>query len=63
MSGQAAPSRELSHEQLLLDQRTVRKIDVILLPFLAVIFLFNSLDRSNVSMSCTTAVSRVETLF
>jgi hypothetical protein len=32
-----------------LDRRTVRKLDFILLPFLALLFLFNSLDRSNVS--------------
>ena len=33
-----------------LDRRTVRKLDFILLPFLALLFLFNSLDRSNVSV-------------
>ena len=33
-----------------LDRRTVRKLDFILLPFLALLFLFNSLDRSNVSI-------------
>jgi hypothetical protein len=32
-----------------LDRRTVRKLDFVLLPFLALLFLFNSLDRSNVS--------------
>lgn len=32
-----------------LNRRTVRKLDFILLPFLALLFLFNSLDRSNVS--------------
>jgi hypothetical protein len=31
-----------------LDRRTVRKLDFILLPFLALLFLFNSLDKSNV---------------
>lgn len=31
-----------------LNRRTVRKLDFILLPFLALLFLFNSLDRSNV---------------
>jgi hypothetical protein len=31
-----------------LDRKTVRKLDYILLPFLALLFLFNSLDRSNV---------------
>lgn len=32
-----------------LDRRTVRKLDFILLPFLSLLFLFNSLDKSNVS--------------
>lgn len=32
----------------LLDRRTKRKLDLILLPFLAVLFLLNSLDKSNV---------------
>jgi hypothetical protein len=32
-----------------LDRRTVRKLDFVLLPFLALLFLFNSLDKSNVS--------------
>jgi hypothetical protein len=36
-----------------LNQRTVRKLDYILLPFLALLFLFNSLDRSNVSLRST----------
>ena len=31
-----------------LNRRTVRKLDFILLPFLALLFLFNSLDKSNV---------------
>jgi hypothetical protein len=31
-----------------LDRDTVKKLDWILLPFLALLFLFNSLDRSNV---------------
>jgi hypothetical protein len=31
-----------------LNRRTIRKLDFILLPFLALLFLFNSLDRSNV---------------
>lgn len=33
----------------LLNKKTVRKLDLILLPFLALLFLFNSLDKSNVS--------------
>ncbi|KAF2477033.1 MFS general substrate transporter [Lindgomyces ingoldianus] len=31
-----------------LHQRTVRKLDFLLLPFLALLFLFNSLDKSNI---------------
>ncbi|KAK5110990.1 hypothetical protein LTR62_005365 [Meristemomyces frigidus] len=31
-----------------LDRRTVRKLDFILLPFLALLFLLNSLDKSNI---------------
>ncbi|KAF1985318.1 MFS general substrate transporter [Aulographum hederae CBS 113979] len=31
-----------------LTRRTVRKLDFVLLPFLALLFLFNSLDRSNI---------------
>jgi hypothetical protein len=31
-----------------LNRRTLRKLDFVLLPFLALLFLFNSLDRSNV---------------
>jgi hypothetical protein len=31
-----------------LNRRTVRKLDLLLLPFLALLFLFNSLDRSNI---------------
>ncbi|KAK5684800.1 hypothetical protein LTS10_002874 [Elasticomyces elasticus] len=34
------------HERL--DRRTVRKLDWILLPFLALLFLLNSLDKSNI---------------
>jgi len=35
--------------EVLLNKKTVRKLDLILLPFLALLFLFNSLDKSNVS--------------
>ncbi|OJD28836.1 mfs general substrate transporter [Diplodia corticola] len=38
----------LSLDDQELDRRTVRKLDVILLPFLALLFLFNSLDKSNI---------------
>jgi hypothetical protein len=34
-----------------LHRRTLRKLDCLLLPFLAVLFLFNALDKANVS--CT----------
>ena len=32
-----------------LHKRTLLKLDTLLLPFLALLFLFNSLDKSNVS--------------
>jgi hypothetical protein len=32
-------------------RRTVLKLDCLLLPFLATLFLFNSLDKSNVCLS------------
>jgi|TARA_R110002003_G_scaffold143_11_gene13265 hypothetical protein len=32
-----------------LHHRTLRKLDYLLLPFLALLFLFNALDKSNVS--------------
>ncbi|KAK7733482.1 hypothetical protein SLS57_000497 [Botryosphaeria dothidea] len=38
----------LSPDEEELNRRTVRKLDVILLPFLALLFLFNSLDKSNI---------------
>lgn len=31
-----------------LNRRVIRKLDFILLPFLALLFLFNSLDKSNI---------------
>lgn len=33
-----------------LHKRTIRKLDILLLPFLALLFLFNSLDKSNVRL-------------
>jgi hypothetical protein len=59
---QPAPSRDqhgyrgmdaepMSSANAELNRRTVRKLDTILLPFLALLFLFNSLDRSNVRTS------------
>lgn len=38
----------LSPDEDELNRRTVRKLDTILLPFLALLFLFNSLDKSNI---------------
>jgi hypothetical protein len=32
-----------------LHRRTLRKLDCLLLPFLALLFLFNALDKANVS--------------
>ena len=40
------PSRGKDHDQL--NRRTLRKLDVILLPFLCMLFLLNSLDKSNI---------------
>lgn len=40
---------ELMPDEAALNRKTVWKLDLILLPFLALLFLFNSLDRSNVS--------------
>lgn len=34
-----------------LHKRTLLKLDTLLLPFLALLFLFNSLDKSNVSFA------------
>jgi hypothetical protein len=42
----AKPDSKIYTEEL--NRRTVQKLDFILLPFLALLFLFNSLDRSNV---------------
>ena len=39
---------ETTHQDADLHKRTLRKLDVLLLPFLALLFLFNSLDKSNV---------------
>lgn len=42
---------EVSARDEQLHRRTLRKLDLILLPFLALLFLFNSLDKSNVRLS------------
>ncbi|KAM3415893.1 hypothetical protein BST61_g9394 [Cercospora zeina] len=44
-SGQAEAKNSLTKE---LNRRTVRKFDAILLPFLALLFLLNSMDKSNI---------------
>src|SRR5215471_10186126 len=41
-----------------LDRSTVRKLDLILLPFLSILFLFNSLDRSNIGNAETANFTR-----
>jgi hypothetical protein len=42
------PSQELEDVDLRVHQRTLLKLDCVLLPFLALLFLFNALDKSNV---------------
>jgi hypothetical protein len=42
-----------------LNRRTLKKLDTVLLPFLALLFLFNSLDRSNVSINSFSRYCRV----
>ncbi|KAL2352869.1 major facilitator superfamily domain-containing protein [Cryomyces antarcticus] len=51
-------SEQLSHDQVLLNRRTVRKFDLILLPFLSLLFLLNSLDRSNIGNAETANFTR-----
>lgn len=46
------------HYDAALDRRTVRKFDWILLPFLSVLFLLNSLDRSNIGNAETAHFTR-----
>jgi hypothetical protein len=41
------------------DRRTKRKLDFLLLPFLAVLFLLNSLDKSNVGNAETVSLSNM----
>ena len=42
------PTMEPDAHDEQLHRRTLRKLDLVLLPFLALLFLFNSLDKSNV---------------
>ncbi|KAF2161740.1 hypothetical protein M409DRAFT_69548 [Zasmidium cellare ATCC 36951] len=46
--GGAEAQRPDSERSQRLNRRTVRKLDSILLPFLAILFLLNSLDKSNI---------------
>ena len=39
----------LTDEEAEINRQTVRKLDLLLLPFLSLLFLFNALDKSNVS--------------
>ncbi|KAL1636082.1 hypothetical protein SLS56_001434 [Neofusicoccum ribis] len=48
MPSDLRPGEALSPDEEELNRRTVRKLDAILLPFLALLFLFNSLDKSNI---------------
>lgn len=41
-----------------LTRRTIRKLDLILLPFLSILFLVNSLDRSNIGNAETAHFTR-----
>jgi hypothetical protein len=49
--------RTMVDAQARVHRRTVLKLDCLLLPFLATLFLFNSLDKSNVCLSQTTFAS------
>lgn len=44
-----------------LDRRTKRKLDFILLPFLALLFLFNSLDKSNIGTATSSVCKTLHT--
>lgn len=45
-----------------LHKRTLRKLDTLLLPFLALLFLFNSLDKSNVCLTSLFLLRQTEPL-
>jgi len=48
-SSEAMQAHDASHHQnSSLQKSTVRKLDVLLLPFLALLFLFNSVDKANI---------------
>lgn len=44
-----------------LHKRTLRKLDFLLLPFLALLFLFNNLDKANVGLLSDAAVNLLTT--
>jgi hypothetical protein len=53
------PGQEVEAQQQYdagIHRRTLRKLDSLLLPFLALLFLFNSLDKSNVRVRPATAL-------
>lgn len=50
--------RMISSYQRNLERRLVRKLDYILLPFLSLLFLLNSLDRSNIGNAETAHFTR-----
>ncbi|KAF2455981.1 major facilitator superfamily domain-containing protein, partial [Lineolata rhizophorae] len=54
----AAAGEEEAEAEKALDRRTVRRLDAVLLPFLALLFLFNSLDKSNVGNAETAHFTR-----
>ena len=53
-----APEKEDDAPDAALDRRTRRKLDLILLPFLALLFLLNSLDKSNMGNAETAGFTR-----
>ncbi|KAK4634436.1 High-affinity nicotinic acid transporter [Fulvia fulva] len=48
IGGERNATQPANDDSTLLNRRTVRKLDTILLPFLALLFLLNSLDKSNI---------------
>jgi MFS family permease len=60
----AMSTDELQNAQPLVDsrlhKRTLLKLDFLLLPFLALFFLFNALDKTNVGFCATTATTHAD---
>lgn len=48
----------VSQRDKVMNERVVRKLDVVLLPFLSLLFLVNSLDRSNVGNAETAGFTK-----